>query len=112
LDNNISKLVKPLVKEFADIFPKDLPNKLLPRRGIDHEIEIFPGSKPLHKSLYPLSQPELKMVCKELDDLLAKGHICPSKLPYGILILFVKKKDGSMRICIDYCMLNKITVKN
>ena len=88
--------------------PEDLPNELPPRREVDHKIKVKPGTEPPSKAPYCLSQKELE----ELDELLAKGYIRRSKLPYGAPVLFVNKKDGKLRLCVDYKALNKVTVKN
>ncbi|KAL0541779.1 hypothetical protein IC582_021836 [Cucumis melo] len=91
-----------------DSFPKSLP----PRRMIDHEIKLVPGAKPPAKNAYRMAPPELAELQKQLDELLNAGFIRPAKAPYGALVLFQKKKDGSLRLCIDYCVLNKLTVRN
>ena len=101
-----------LLEEFADVFPKDLPNELPPTRNIDHRIELIDNKPPRIQPLYRMSPKELDLLRKELDDLLEKGHIQPSKSPFGSPVIFVKKKDGSMRLCIDYRALNKLTIKN
>jgi hypothetical protein len=101
-----------IISEFKDVFPDDLPSGLPPQREIDHRIELEPGQNPPSKPTYRLSQPETDELKKQLGELLAKGHIRESKSPYGAPVLFVKKKDGSMRMCIDYRALNKITIKN
>jgi hypothetical protein len=100
-----------VVCDFADVFPAELPG--LP---LDHdaafEIKLIPGTQPIHKAPYrmaPKEQVELKW---QLDDLLAKGFIRPSRSPWASLILFVEKKDKSKRLCVDYCALNQVTIKN
>jgi hypothetical protein len=79
---------------------------------VDHHIELEPGQRPPSKPTYRLSQPETDELKKQLADLLAKGYIRESKSPYGAPVLFVKKKDGTMRMCVDYRAINKITIKN
>ena len=101
-----------IISEFKDVFPDDLPSGLPPQREIDHRIELEPGQNPPSKPTYRLSQPETAELKKQLGDLLAKGYIRESKSPYGAPVLFVKKKDDSMRMCIDYRALNKMTIKN
>ena len=101
-----------IINEFKDVFPEDLPSGLPPRREVDHHIELEPGQIPPSKPTYRLSQPETDELKKQLADLLAKGYIRESKSPYGAPVLFVKKKDGTMRMCVDYRALNKITIKN
>ncbi|CAI7729085.1 unnamed protein product [Closterium sp. NIES-53] len=101
-----------VVNDFKDIFPADLPSSLPSRRAIDHRIILQPGAEPTVRATYRMSAAELKEVQKQLEELLEKGFISVSSSPYAAPILFVKKKDGSMRMCIDYRALNKITIKN
>src|SRR3954471_6297466 len=103
--------IQDLLKEYYDIFPDDLPG-LPPYRSVDHAIELVNSAEPPHRSIYVLSQEELQILKKTLQELLDLGLIQPSKSPYGAPILFVKKKDGSLRMCVDYCALNKLTIKN
>ena len=107
-----SKEARSLLKEFEDVFPDELPHSLPPRRNVDHQIELESGHQPPSRSPYRMSSVELEELKKQLDELLAKGHIQPSQSPFGAPVLFVKKKDGSMRLCTDYRALNKITIKN
>ena len=102
--------VSRLLKRYQDVFEevKTLP----PARGHEHTIDTVPGASPPYKSIYPLSQKELDTLRKTLDDLLEKGHIRPSKSPYGAPIFFIRKKDGTLRMVIDYRLLNNITIKN
>ena len=104
--------IKDVLDSYADIMPKSLPQTLPPRRGIDHEIELLPGVKPLVKNAYRMAPPELAELRKQLDELLTVGFICPAKVPYGALVLFQKKKDGTLHLCIDYRALNKVMVRN
>ncbi|KAL0391474.1 UNVERIFIED_CONTAM: Retrovirus-related Pol polyprotein from transposon [Sesamum latifolium] len=108
----ISGVIKKLLKEFEDVMPDELPRKLPPKRAVDHEIELVPGTKPPARAPYRMSQPELVELRKQLKDMLESGIIKPAKSPYGAPVLFQKKTDGSLRICYDYRALNKITVKN
>ena len=101
----------PIIREFVDIFPKDLPG-LPPEREISFEIELLPGSAPVSKAPYRMAPAELKELQVQLQELLDKGFIRQSHSPWGAPVLFVKKKDGSLRLCIDYRDLNKITIKN
>ena len=79
---------------------------------MDHKIEVKPRTEPPSKAPYRLSQKELEELKSQLDELLAKGYIRQSKSPYGAPVLFVDKKDGKLRLCVDYRALNKVTVKN
>src|SRR6476661_8430902 len=104
-------IVKLLLNKYSDVFPDDLPAGLPPEREVD-KIEIIPGSEPPVRAPYRMSIPELDELKKQLNELIEKGHIRVSKSQYRSPVLFVKKKDGSMRLCIDYRALNKITIKN
>src|SRR5262249_12550555 len=111
-DHAIAPEFRKLIAEFPEVFPADLPKELPPRRAVDHRIDIVPGSEPPSRPAYRLSPPEAEEMDKQIKDLLAHGYIRPSVSPYGAPVLFVRKKDGSMRMCIDYRGLNKITIKN
>ena len=100
------------MNEFRDVFPDDLPDGLPPSREVDHPIEVILGSKPISKPAYRLSHSEAQEVKRQLADYVRKGFIRPSSSPWASPILLVKKKDGSMRMCIDYRSLNQITIKN
>ena len=101
----------PVIEEYADIF-EPLPSGLPPARDHDHKIEVEAGSIPPFKPTYRMSPAELEEVQKQLQGYLEKGHIRPSTSPYGAPILFVRKKEGTLRMCVDYRALNKQTVKN
>ncbi|KAL4021666.1 hypothetical protein IC575_020472 [Cucumis melo] len=97
-----------VVREYPDVFPDELP-RLPPPREID---ELEPDTAPISRASYRMALTELKELKVQLQELLDKGFIRPSLSPWGAPVLFVKKKDGSMRLCIDYRELNKVTVKN
>lgn len=101
-----------MLNKYKDVFPDDLPNKLPPVRHIEHSIDLVPGSTPPSKQPYKMSPKELNELKKIIDDLLAHGFIKPAASPFGAPVLFVKKKDGTMRMCVDYRALNKITIAN
>nr|GEZ68384.1 retrotransposable element Tf2 [Tanacetum cinerariifolium] len=102
---------QPIVSEFPDVFPDELPG-IPPVREVKFNIELIPGSEPIYKAPYHMAPIELKELKDQLQELLERGFIRPSVSPWGAPVLFVKKKDGSMRLCIDYRKLNKITIRN
>ena len=103
--------IEKLLKEYKDVFPDELPNGLPPSRAIEHHIDLVPGAEPTSRAPFSLSFGELQEMKKQLDELLEKGHIRPSVSPFGAPVLFIKKKDGSLRMCIDYRMLNKLPLR-
>nr|GEZ89717.1 putative reverse transcriptase domain-containing protein [Tanacetum cinerariifolium] len=114
IDTNVkNKSAKdvPAVNEFLDVFSEDLPG-IPPERKVEFRIDLIPGATPIAITPYRLSPSEMKELMSQLQELLDKGFIRPSSSPWGAPILFVKKKDGSMRMCIDYRELNKFTLKN
>jgi hypothetical protein len=100
-----------IVSEFPDVFPNELPGMPLERK-VEFVIELIPGTAPISKRAYRVSEPELVELKKQIDELLEKGYIRPSTSPWAALVLFVEKKDGTKRMCIDYRSLNEVTVKN
>ena len=100
-----------VVREFPDVFPDELPGSLVDRE-IEFYIDLNPSTRPMSKAPYRMSPSELKELKVQLQDLLDKGFIRPSVSPWGAPVLFVRKKDGTMRLCIDYRELNKVTIKN
>ncbi|KAL5855345.1 hypothetical protein ACOSQ4_005147 [Xanthoceras sorbifolium] len=101
----------PTVCDFSDVFPEELPD-LPPVREVEFVIDVIPGTAPVSIAPYRMAPAELKELKLQLQKLLDKGFIRPSVSPWGAPVLFVKKKDGSMRLCIDYRQLNKLTIKN
>ena len=100
-----------VINEFPYVFPDDLPG-LPTYREIEFVIELAPGMKPVSKSPYRMAPVEMRELATQMQDLSDKGIIRPSVSSWGAPVLFVKKKDGSMRLCIDYRELNKLTIKN
>ncbi|KAJ0016666.1 hypothetical protein Pint_11808 [Pistacia integerrima] len=101
----------PMVNDFPYVFPEDLP-RLPPEREINFTIELVPSAVPVSKAPYRMAPLELKELKIQLQELVDKGFIRPSVSPWGAPVLFVKKKDGTWRLCIDYRQLNKMTVRN
>eukprot|EP00253_Pinus_taeda_P021183 PITA_21183 len=97
--------------EFTDVFPKEIPG-LPPRRNIDFTIELVPGAAPVSRAPYRMSVPELTELKMQLQELLDKNYIRPSVSPWGAPVLFVRKKDDTLWMCIYYRQLNKLTIKN
>ncbi|GJU00491.1 reverse transcriptase domain-containing protein [Tanacetum coccineum] len=100
-----------MVRDFVDVFPEDLSG-LPPQRQLEFRIDLIPGATPVAKSPYRLAPLEMQELSGQLQELQDKGFIQPSHSPWGAPVLFVKKKDGSFRMCINYRELNKLTVKN
>ncbi|GKB48012.1 putative reverse transcriptase domain-containing protein, partial [Tanacetum coccineum] len=101
----------PIVRDFPEVFPEDLPG-LLPTQKVEFQINLIIGAAPVAQAPYRLAQSKMKELSDQLQELSNKGFIRPSSLPWGAMVLFVKKKDGSFRMCIDYQELNKLTMKN
>jgi hypothetical protein len=103
--------IEAIKTEFRDVF-EPIPAGLPPDRGVSHAITLQPGHKPPYRGCYRMSPAETAEVRKQVSELLAKGCIRPSDSPYGSPLLFVAKKDGSLRMVYDYRALNAITIPN
>jgi hypothetical protein len=99
------------VSDFPDVFPEELPG-MPSEKKVEFAIELIPSIAPISKRAYQVSRPELVELKKQIDELLEKGYIRPSTSPWAALVLFVEKKDGTNRMCIDYRSLNEVTIKN
>src|SRR5258707_5162866 len=97
---------------FCNIFSGEKVGTLAPHRPYDLQINIKEGAKPIHGPIYSLSPPELTALWEFLEDHTRSGFIHPSKSPWGSPVLFIKKKDGSLRLCMDFCTLNRVTEKD
>ena len=101
----------PVVRGFPDVFLEELPGIPL-KREVDLSIEIVLGTAPMSWAPYRMAPAELKELKFQLQEILNKGFVRPSVSLWGALVLFVKKKDGTLQMCIDYWHINKVTVKN
>jgi hypothetical protein len=101
----------PVAYEFPDVFPEDLPG-MPPDQDVEFGIELQPGTAPVSRRMYKMTPKELAELKVQLNELLDKGYIRPSSSPWGCPALFVKKKDQSLRLCVDYQPLNVVTIKN
>jgi hypothetical protein len=101
----------PVVNEFPDVFPEELPG-MPSDRDIEFVIELKPGTAPIHKTPFRMTTPELAELKKHIKELLEKGFIYPSSSLWGAPVIFVLEKDGTQRLCVDYRALNEVTIKN
>lgn len=101
-----------LLEEFKDTMPDTLPREQPPIRSITHEINLQPGTAPLSQPAYKMNTKENDELKKRLEEYLEWKHIRPSSSPYGAPVLFAKKKDGTLRFCVDYRKLNNATIKD
>ena len=101
----------PVVCEFPDVFLEDLP-RLPPDQKVEFAIELEPGTAPISRCPYHMTPKELAKMKKWLEEILEKGFIRPSSSPWGCPAIFVKKKDDTLRLCVDYRPLNVVTIKN
>ncbi|GKF26920.1 putative reverse transcriptase domain-containing protein, partial [Tanacetum coccineum] len=100
----------PIVRDFPEVFPEDLG--IPPTQQVEFQIDLVPGVAPVARAPYRLAPSKMKELAEQLQELSNKGFIRPSSSPWGAPVLFVKKKDESFHMCIDYRELNKLTVKN
>jgi hypothetical protein len=100
-----------IVCEYPEVFSEELPG-MPPDRDLEFSIELLPETAPISKRAYRMDVKDLNELKKQIEELLEKGFIHPSLSPWGALVLFVNKKDGSRRMCIDYRSLNEVTIKN
>ena len=101
----------PMVSEYLDVFPEELLG-MPPDRELEFAIDLVPGTAPIYKKYYRMPSSELVELKKQLDEMLQKGYIRPNSSPWASPAIFVDKKNGSLRMCVDYRQLNDITIKN
>ncbi|SOV01667.1 uncharacterized protein UDID_18169 [Ustilago sp. UG-2017a] len=111
-DAGLPDIIPQEYHQYLDVFSRVKADKLPPHRTYDHQIPLEEGKSPPFGPIYSLSEHELKTLRGYLEENLAKGFISPSDSPAASPILFVKKKDGSLRLCVDYRGLNRITIRN
>uniref|UniRef100_A0A2N9IRP1 Reverse transcriptase n=1 Tax=Fagus sylvatica TaxID=28930 RepID=A0A2N9IRP1_FAGSY len=99
------------IKEYEDVFPNDVPSGLPPIRGIEHQIDFVPGATIPNRPAYRSNPEETKELQRQVEELLAKGHVRESMSPCAVPVLLVPKKDGTWRMCVDCRAINNITVK-
>jgi hypothetical protein len=101
----------PVVNEFPDVYPEELTG-MPSDRDIEFVIELKPETAPIYKTPFRMTTPELAELKEHIRELLEKGFIRPSSSPWGALVIFVPKKDGTQRLCMNYRALNEVTIKN
>ena len=111
VETKVSMCDLPIVREFPEVFPEDISGLPL-EREIKFSIDLVPGAGPISIAPYRMSPIELAELKKQLEELLDKQFVRPSVSPWGAPMLLVKKKYGTMRLCVDYRQLNKVMVKN
>jgi hypothetical protein len=99
-----------VVCNYPDVFPEELPG-MPPDRDVDFVIDLLPGSAPISKRPYRMSSDQLQKLKAQIKELMGKGFICASSSPWGAPFIFVGKKDGTQRMCVDYRSLNDVTIK-
>jgi hypothetical protein len=100
-----------VVCDYPNVFPDELPGMPLDRE-VEFVIDLLPGTAPISKRPYRMSSDQLLELKKQIKELLEKGFIHPSLSPWGAPAIFVEKKDGTQRMCVDYRLLNGVTIKN
>ncbi|MCO5608519.1 hypothetical protein L7F22_062730 [Adiantum nelumboides] len=109
VDNDLHSFLNEHVELFIDDIPRELPLK---REDDDHKIDLIPGSSPPNKPPYRVSQAQQEEIMSQVNELVQKGMVRPSSSPFCSPVLLVHKNDDTYRMCVDYCVLNKLTMKN
>ena len=113
LEDEVRQDLSPprVVCEYGDVFPDELPG-LPPHKDVDFVMELHPGTSPISMTPHRMAPVELQELKVQIQDLLDRGFIRPSTSPWGTPVLFAKKKDKTLHLCIDYRKLNRVTIKN
>jgi hypothetical protein len=111
LDESLPSVVASLLQEYEDVFPNDVPSELPLIRGIEHQINFVPGATIPNRTAYRSNLEETKELRRQVEELMAKGHVRESMSPCAVQVLLVPKKDGTWRMCVDCRAINNITVK-
>ena len=111
VDREAASVELPVVCDFLEVFPDDISD-FPPEHEVEFSIDVFPGTSPVSMAPYRMSAPQLSELKKQLEEILEKKFVRPSVSPWGAPVLLVKKIDGSMRLCVDYRQLNKVTIMN
>lgn len=109
--NQVNVVEIRVVNEFPDVFPEELPG-MPPDREIEFVIELLPSTAPIYKRPYRMDADQLAELKEQIQELLDKSYIHLSTSPWGAPVIFVPKKDGTQRMCVDYRALNGVTIKN
>ena len=111
LDEFLPNVVVSLLQEYEDMFPNDVPSRLPPIRGIMHQIDFMPSATIPNRLAYRSNPEETKEIQRKVEKLLTKGHVRENMSPCVMLVLFMPKKNGTWRMCVDCRAINNITVK-
>lgn len=110
-ESSNADFVQDVIDSYADVLPKRLPKEISSQRHVDHKIDLEEQAKPPTKAPYRLSGPEMQELKRRLKDLIKTSYLHPSRSPYAALVFFQWKKDDTLRLCVDYSALNKLTIK-
>jgi hypothetical protein len=111
LDSGIPSVAVSLLQEFDDIFSEDIPSEIPPLKGIKHQIDLVPEASIPNRLAYRSNLEKMKELQRQVDELMMKGYIRESMSPCAVPVLLVSKKDGTWRMCVDFHVVNNITVK-